>query len=100
MLSEAQAALEVRAGDAAVRSAARAALEAARGCYAPYTHSASGAAVVTGSGAVFRLRAPEVHFSCGSRCLRQHERNLMLSAVVWQNIYLLLCSAQTLLNAP
>ncbi len=54
VLSEAQAALEARAGDAAVRDAARAALEAARACYAPYTHSASGAAVITGSGAIFR----------------------------------------------
>ena len=46
---------------ASLQSAAHAALEAARSCYAPYTHSASGAAVVMSSGEVFRLRTPVSH---------------------------------------
>lgn len=48
-------------GAGILQSAAHAALEAARSCYAPYTHSASGVAVVTSSSEVFRLRTPVSH---------------------------------------
>ncbi|KAK9839712.1 hypothetical protein WJX81_007820 [Elliptochloris bilobata] len=53
LLPEAHGAMGEGASAVRLQAAASAALEAARGCYAPYTHSASGAVVVTSSGEVF-----------------------------------------------
>ena len=66
-------ALGTASSDASLQSAAHAALEAARSCYAPYTHSASGAAIVTSSGEVFRSRTPVSHALIASRAVHGYD---------------------------